>query len=147
MQINIKFLSNVAPETVAAVHALAADISACQSCKFYRNEAVPPEGTFGPPYGLLQVISPIVRDQSVQGSLRSPSRMHLPAQCKCSCVSAHPHMLMHTRMLCQGGDCCLNVWDTQSYPFVAMYCEGGCNTSGLWAIWGSDCFPLASYPS
>ena len=87
MQINIKFLSNVAPETVAAVHALAADISACQSCKFYRNEAVPPEGTLGPPYGLLQVISPIVKNFRACKALdAAPQSMHLPTWCKCSYV-------------------------------------------------------------
>ena len=55
MQIRIEFLSNVAPETVAAVHALAGGKPACQGCKFYRNERAPPQGSVGPPYGLLQV--------------------------------------------------------------------------------------------
>jgi len=55
MQISIEFLSNLAPETVAAVHNLAAASSDCQGCKFYRNEAAPAKDSLGPPYGLLQV--------------------------------------------------------------------------------------------
>ena len=44
-QIRISFLSDLAPETAAAVHALAADGSDCQGCRFYRNEAAPPKGS------------------------------------------------------------------------------------------------------
>ena len=86
MQINIRFLSNIAPETVAAVHALAANVSACQSCRFYCNEAVPPEGTLGPPYGLLQVISPIVTEFRACKALGAAPH---------ACILPPVHMLMH----------------------------------------------------
>ena len=55
IQIHISFLPNLAPETVAAVHALSSDGPECHGCKFYRNEAAPSKGSLGPPYGLLQV--------------------------------------------------------------------------------------------
>ncbi len=58
VQIHIDFLPNLAPETVAAVHALASNSRECQGCKFYRNEAAPPKASLGPPYGLLQVCIP-----------------------------------------------------------------------------------------
>ncbi|CAL8468913.1 g8454 [Coccomyxa elongata] len=53
-QINIHLRPNLAPETVAAVHHLAAKATACTSCKLYRSEEPPPVGSSGPPYGLLQ---------------------------------------------------------------------------------------------
>jgi hypothetical protein len=78
-KINIHLLPNLAPETVgtlgsiawtakhagcmrtscedvchaAAVHALA-EGQICPDCRFYRNEEPPPQGSTGPPYGLLQ---------------------------------------------------------------------------------------------
>ena len=61
IQIHISFLPNLAPETVAAVHALAFGGHDCEGCKFYRNEAAPPKGSIGPPYGLLQVYIPLLR--------------------------------------------------------------------------------------
>lgn len=52
-QINIHLKANLAPETVGLVHALAEGRS-CQDCRFYRSEEPPPQGSTGPPYGLLQ---------------------------------------------------------------------------------------------
>ncbi|KAG2446794.1 hypothetical protein HYH02_008354 [Chlamydomonas schloesseri] len=54
-QIRIRPLFDTAPATAALVLEAAANQPApCRGCVFYRNEAVPPEGSSGPPYGLLQ---------------------------------------------------------------------------------------------
>ncbi|PNW86299.1 hypothetical protein CHLRE_02g080850v5 [Chlamydomonas reinhardtii] len=53
-QIRIKPLFERAPATAALVLEAAVNGPACRGCVFYRNEAVPPEGSSGPPYGLLQ---------------------------------------------------------------------------------------------
>ena len=56
MQIRIEFLSNVAPETVAAVHALAGSRTALfKAANSTGTMRAPPQGSVGPPYGLLQV--------------------------------------------------------------------------------------------
>ncbi|KAG2435334.1 hypothetical protein HXX76_007408 [Chlamydomonas incerta] len=53
-QIRIRPLFDQAPATAALVLEAAANQPACHGCVFYRNEALPPEGSSGPPYGLLQ---------------------------------------------------------------------------------------------
>ncbi|GLC33734.1 hypothetical protein PLESTB_000110100 [Pleodorina starrii] len=55
-----------APVTSALVLELANHPDACHNCNFYRNEAVPQDGSSGPPYGLLQ--------GSLAGLLRVPEK-------------------------------------------------------------------------
>ncbi len=80
MQIRIEFLSNLAPETVAAVHSLAEGKKACQGCKFYRNEKAPPQGSLGPPYGLLQVPMASKEASLVVDMLILHARDHAPVR-------------------------------------------------------------------
>ena len=51
--IALRLLHDLAPRSAALVVQLALE-ARCTACGFYRNEAVPPPGSSGPPYGLLQ---------------------------------------------------------------------------------------------